>query len=176
MSLFANINTAASKLGLRFLVIGAHAVIEHGFQRGTEDADVLVCKDDRARWLEAAADLGYRLRHDGDTFLQFEPQVPLQWNLDLMLVPAATFERLLAAAKPAQLEGAAVLVPSLEHLLALKIHALKHGKGLRVLKDTTDIVQLLTANRIDPRSSWLQSLFDKHGTPEIYERIVKLIS
>jgi hypothetical protein len=77
--------------------------------------------------------------------------------VDLMLVPADTFARLLDSAKPAQLEGASVVVPSLEHLLSLKIHALKHGQGLRVLKDMTDVAQLLSVNRVDPRADWVRA-------------------
>jgi hypothetical protein len=53
MSLFAKLNEAAAGRGLAFLVIGGHAVIAHGFQRGTEDADILACKDERALWLQA---------------------------------------------------------------------------------------------------------------------------
>lgn len=175
MSFFARFNEAAARNQLRFLVIGAHAVIEHGFQRGTEDADILVCKEDRASWLDVVAGLGYRLRHDGGAFLQFESKDPAQWNLDLMLVPSSTFQPMLAAALPANVEGTAVAVPGFEHLLALKIHALKHGKGLRVLKDTTDVAQLLAAKKIDPKSPWLRALFEKHGNTEIYERVIRLL-
>ncbi len=81
-----------------------------------------------------------------------------------MMVPAETFGRLLATAKPATLEGVAVVVPSLEYLLALKIHALKHGRGLRALKDMTDVAQLLYVNRIDLESAWLRELFKKPVT------------
>jgi len=176
MSLFAQLNQHAAQRGLRFLVIGGHAVIEHGFQRGTEDADILVSKEHRAAWLELVPALGYRLLHDGGTFLQFEPAEVGSWDLDLMLVPEGVFERLLAASQSARMEGAAVVVPSLEHLLALKVHALKNGKGLRVLKDLTDVAQLISVNRVDPQSPWLRAVFEKHGDQEIYERVRKLIA
>ena len=65
MSLFRQLNEAAARHGLRFLVIGGHAVIEHGYQRGTEDADILVCKDDRERWRQIVQQLGYKLFYDG---------------------------------------------------------------------------------------------------------------
>ena len=139
---------------MRFLVIGGHAVIEHGFRRGTEDADILISRNDRDAWTKIVTDLGYKMIRDGGAFMQFESPEPAQWDPDLMLVPAVTFGRLLATAKPATLEDAAVVVPSLAHLLALKIHALKHGRGLRTLKDMTDVAQLLSVNRIDPNSAW----------------------
>ena len=175
-SLFEQLNREAATKGLRFLVIGGHAVMEHGFQRGTEDADILVSKDDRILWMEIPGRLGYTLFRDGGTFLQFEPADSSQWDLDVMLVPAGVFERLQASAKAAKLEGAAVVVPSLEHLLALKVHAMKHGKGLRALKDTTDVAQLLSVNRIDPKAAWLRQLFEKHGDLKLYERVVQLLT
>lgn len=176
MSLFAQLNQEAARRGLRFIVIGAHAVIEHGFQRGTEDADILVSKNHRAAWIESVTSLGYRVLYDGGTFLQFEPVAEGNWDLDLMLVPEGVFERLMAASQPARMEGAAVVVPSLEHLLALKVHALKNGRGLRVLKDLTDVAQLISVNRVDPQSPWLRAVFEKHGNQEIYERVRKLLA
>ena len=176
MSLFEQLKSAAAPTGLHFLVIGGHAVIEHGFQRGTEDADILISRDDRDAWTKIIPSLGYKVIRDGGAFLQFESPDPSQWDLDLMMVPAETFGRLLAAAKPATLEGVALVVPSLSHLLALKIHALKHGRGLRALKDMTDVAQLLSVNRIDPKAAWLRELFEKHGDMELYERVIRLLS
>ena len=174
MSLFNRLNEAAMQAGLRFIVIGGHAVISHGYQRGTEDADILVDKEDRARWRALVEGLGYRFRHDGGAFLQFTSPDAAWWDLDLMLVPAATFQELLRDAGPAQVEGAAVVVPSLQHLLALKLHALKHARGLRVLKDMDDVAHLLLDNGVDVRAEWVRQLFEKHGTPELYERILRL--
>jgi predicted nucleotidyltransferase len=176
MSLFEQLSQEAAKSGVRFVVIGGHAVIEHGFQRGTEDADILIRKEDRGVWCEIVHTLGYKMFRDGGNFIQFESNQPDQWDLDVMLVPQPTFDRLIAAAQTATLEGAAVMVPSLEHLLALKVHALKHGHGLRVLKDTTDVAELLLVNRVDPKSAWFRALFEKHGDMQIYERVIKLLT
>src|SRR5438093_3741021 len=99
MSLFEQLDREATRAGLRFLVIGGHAVIEHGFQRGTEDTDLLVCKDDRLGWIEVLTGVGFSVYHDGGPFLQFKPADSTEWNLDLMLVPSETFERFVASAK-----------------------------------------------------------------------------
>jgi len=176
VSVFAQLNHAAAAQGLTFLVIGGHAVIEHGFQRGTQDVDILVCKNDRTRWLRLAEGLGYGVFHDGGSFVQFEASDASQWNLDVMFVAAETFERIRAAAQPAELEGVSVSLPSLEHLLSLKVHALKHGHGLRVLKDMTDVAELLLVNRVDPRAPWVRALFERYGDLETYERIVQLLT
>lgn len=175
MSVLAKLNEAAATRGLAFLVIGGHAVIEHGFQRGTQDVDILAGKEDRSRWLELAQTLGYRVFHDGGTFLQLSASDPSEWDLDVMFVGAATFARLRAEARPASMGGATVSVPSLEHLISLKVHALKHGRGLRVLKDLTDVAQLLAANGVDPSVPWVRELFEKHGDKASYERVLKLL-
>jgi len=129
VSLFEQLNRAAAPTRLRFLVIAGHAVIEHGFQRGTEDADILISRDDRHVWMKIVTDLGYKMIRDGGAFMQFESPEPSQWDLDLMMVAAETFGRFLATAKPATLEGVAIVVPSLAHLLALKIHASSTAEG-----------------------------------------------
>jgi predicted nucleotidyltransferase len=179
MTLFQKLNERAQSRGVGFLVIGGHAVIEHGYQRGTEDADILISKSDRAAWQEIVVSCGYTFVHDGGAFLQFKPDGSDGvdcWDLDLMLVSATVFMRLLAAAEPARIEGAAVSIPSLEHLIALKAHALKNGKGLRVLKDMTDVAELLKFRRVDPNSVWLKNVFEKYGNAESYERIIKLLA
>ena len=174
MSIFQQLNEAAAAKGLRFIVIGGHAVISHGYQRATEDIDILVDKDDRLHWKVLVEELGYRLGNDGGTFLQFNPTDETHWDLDIMLVPGETFRRLFDEARSVQIEASSVRFPSLEYLLALKIHALRNSTGLRVLKDSDDVAQLLVANQVDPRSDWVRTLFHKHGTLELHERIIKL--
>jgi hypothetical protein len=176
MALFQKLDEAARSQGLKFLVIGGHAVIQHGFHRGTEDADILVSKSKRAEWIGCVESLGYRLLHDGGTFLQFDPSDETEWELDLMLVPEDVFALLFASSQTAVLEGATISVPSLEHLIALKVHALKNSRGLRALKDITDIAQLLKLNGVEGRAEWVRRIFEKHGTTELHEKVIKLVS
>jgi len=71
------------------------------------------------------------------------------WPLDLMFVSYSTFTKMWAAAVPIKLVGAPVKIPSLDHLLALKLHALRNSNQRRELKDMVDSVYLIEANRID---------------------------
>jgi predicted nucleotidyltransferase len=77
-----------------------------------------------------------------------------------------------AAAKEVQIEDLSFLVPCLDHLLALKLHALKHGPSRRGYKDLMDVLSLVDANRIDVRSDKFRSLCHKYGDAKIYERIL----
>lgn len=173
MPLFDQLSREAAKRRLDFLVIGAHAVICHGYVRATDDADILVNKEKRPQWEEMLRDLGYKVLHDGGTFLQFEAADEAGWDLDLMLVPAETFGRMMGEARVVRLDGVSVHIPSLEHVFALKIHALKHGRGLRRLKDMDDVIRLALANGVDVRSESFRRLFVKHGDLEVYEQVLK---
>ena len=88
--------------GLRFIVIGGHAVISHGDQRGTEDADILVDKEDRARWRALVEGLGYRFRHNGGAFLQFTSPDAAWWVRQLFEKHGTPelYERILRLAAP----------------------------------------------------------------------------
>lgn len=176
MNLFEELSDKAGPLRLRFLVIGGHAVNFHGFQRGTEDADILISRSDVNAWRELIPGMGFRLVHEQETFLQFRPHDAAEWDLDLMIVPAETFERLFAAAETDGPDDRSVRYVSFEHLIALKAHALKHGEGLRSLKDLTDVATLLKLRNVSPEAEWLRAVFQRNGTPEMHERIRKLVT
>jgi predicted nucleotidyltransferase len=174
MEVFAQLANKAGDKGLQFLLIGGHAVAHHHYPRTTEDTDILVCKDDRDAWLQLTEEIGLKLFNDGGNFLQFSPPESSGWRLDLMLVNASTFAKMTGESKTNTLEGQEVRMPSLDHLIALKLHALKHAVGIRVLKDMDDVANLITNNRIDVKSSEFRELVLKHGTPELYEKLSSL--
>jgi predicted nucleotidyltransferase len=91
-----------------------------------------------------------------------------------MLVNASTFAKMVYEAETDTLEGQIVKLPSLDHLLALKLHALKNARGIRVLKDMDDVANLITNNRIDVRSTQFRELVLKYGTAELYEKLSSL--
>jgi predicted nucleotidyltransferase len=171
MGLFQQIATAGSREGLRFLVIGGLAVVHYGYSRDTADLDLLIRRDDRERWLRVFLELGYTVDQDRDVFVQLSPPQAGAWPVDLMLVRDPTFNDMLAAAVPVNMFGAEVLVPALEHLLALKVHALKHGHLGRHLKDYLDVENLIRINHLDLNSDPMRRLFEKHGTLELYEKL-----
>lgn len=156
-----------------FLLIGGHAVAAHGFSRHTYDLDLLIDKNSRQIWTHALSLLGYSQFHDGGAFLQFTPPagaVPL----DLMLVGNPTFTAMLAAARDINWGGAVVKIPSLDHLLALKLHALKSAPSHRRIKDMHDILSLIEINKMDMRTEKFRQLCEKYANLEVYEKIVRI--
>jgi len=176
MGLFQQISSEGKKRELQFLVIGGLAVNVHGYTRDTADLDLLIQQEARDVWLRFFLELGYTVYQDKGVFIQLTPPKDGAWPVDLMLVRGPTFQPMLAAGVKTEMYGANVMVPTLEHLLALKLHALKHGHIGRFLKDYLDVENLIRINRIDLHAENIRQLFEKHGTVELYEKVSRTIA
>jgi hypothetical protein len=162
---------ACAKITQRpFLVIGGHAVIAHGYSRNTVDLDLLVRKADRTIWVEAVAAMGYRSFHSHENFEQFR-SADRDIDLDLMFVSEATFEGILVASKETSFGSIAARIPSLQHLIALKLHVLKQGLEHRMLGDLDDVIQLILVNAADLDQAEWKQVFEKYGNEELYEKV-----
>ncbi len=93
-----------------------------------------------------------------------------------MLVNTQTFEPMMDSAREVEMFGAKVMIPSVEHLLALKIHALKYTRAHRFLKDFMDVEGMIRISGLDPRSEKVRQLFLKYGTLDLYEKTVRACS
>jgi len=92
-------------------------------------------------------------------------------KVDLMFVSEEVFAQLKQAAGETEIEGTRVKVVALLHLIALKCHALQHGKSIRRLKDMDDLIQLILINRLDLNEPELRATILKHGNLEMYEKL-----
>lgn len=158
---------------LRFVVIGGLAVNAHGYSRTTGDVDLLVAREESQSWTEILSALGYAIHGAGEAFIQMSPPLGGMWPVDLMLVSRATFEAFWATVREAEVRGLRLAVPSLQHLLALKLHALKHGLPHRESKDLNDLIHLVHFNKLDVEELGFRQLVEKYGTSETYERLRK---
>lgn len=170
---FKKFTEQASARGLRFLLIGGYAVSAHGYSRKTFDVDFLVCRDDSEAWRELLLALDYRCAHEQTAFMQFESASPNAPPLDLMRVSRETFETLFAASDIRSLAGTETRVPSLWHLIALKLHAARDAAPHRRYKDLIDIFYLVDANQVDVLSASFRELCEQYGTSELYEEILR---
>jgi predicted nucleotidyltransferase len=92
-----------------------------------------------------------------------------------MLVNAATFGKMLADSISAQLGAATVPVVSLNHLLALKLFALKQKQSHRAVKDMDDLLNLILKNGVDVRSAAFREMAEKYGDANLYDKICQAI-
>lgn len=176
MSFLATIDQEAANKKLRYLVIGGLAVNFYGFSRDTSDLDFFISQNDRSEWMNLLEKFEYKNFHDGGSFIQYQAPDKNAWPVDLMLVQEKTFAPILEACVDADFFGVKSRVPSLEHLIALKLHALKNTRMQRFLKDFLDVENLIRINRLDIKSKTIRQLFDKYGTTDLYEKISRSLA
>ncbi len=158
---------------LRFLVIGGYAVFVHGHSRFTNDFDIMVRRVDGETWIQRIEAAGMTLIARNDTFVQFS-QADGE-GLDLMFSSEATFEGLWKSSIEESFDGSTARLPSLDHLLALKLHALKYTSPNRTAKDMEDIEVLVQKNDIPIESDRYRELFLKYGNQHIYDTIKRIL-
>jgi predicted nucleotidyltransferase len=176
VSFFATIDQAATAKKLRYLVIGGLAVNFYGYMRDTSDLDFFISQNDQSEWKNLLAGFGYKDFNDGGNFIQYQAPDKNAWPVDLMLVQEKTFAPILGACVAADLFGVKTRVPSLEHLIALKLHVLKNTRMQRFLKDYLDVEYLIRINQLDIGSKTIRALFEKYGTPDLYEKISRSLA
>lgn len=158
---------------LRFLIIGGWAVGAHGYTRSTFDVDFMVRQVDRDAWMQRAVATGLSLFQESKTFAQFTQQDAD--GFDLMFVDAQVFNRIWDASERRSFEGLTARIPCLDHLLALKLHALKQSLAHRTAKDADDVEILLRNHQINLSDPHYRELFLKYGTQELYDTFVRLL-
>ncbi len=161
----------AEQLGLPFLLIGGHAVNQYAEPRSTLDIDLLIRSQDRAAWSKLVTAEGFRLLHDGGSFLQFDPPYGTNWRLDFMLVNEATYQKLRAQAVEVSALGLTIGVPAAHHIIALKLHALAHGTLERREKDLLDVINILRAQKLSLDVEPMPEILERYGSRTIVDEI-----
>jgi len=159
--------------GIDFILCGGHAVNAYQVIRKTGDVDVVVRERDLRRWRDGLVALGYAVFHEDPAFLQLSPPTAAEWPLDLLVVDDATFETMQREARPFTFGAVSCLIPSVEHLIAMKLHALRFSGEQRVRKDGIDVVELAEANGIDLLGEVFRGLCKRFGDARVYERILQ---
>lgn len=160
--------------GLDFLVCGGHAVNAYRVIRKTGDLDLVVRERDVVRWRTILVGLGFAVFHEDGAFVQLSPPTTAGWPVDLLVVDDETLATMKGAARSVTFEGTPCLVPSIRHLIAMKLHALRFSGEARTLKDAVDVVELAAANGIDLRGEEFRALCDRFADTRVYERILQL--
>jgi predicted nucleotidyltransferase len=112
-----------------------------------------------------------KVYREAPAFTQFDPPPGVRLPVDLMFVADEVFDQMRADAEPASVGGVSFGVVSLLHLIALKCHAIRHGKPIRCVKDTEDLIQLVSINHLDLNEPELRATILRHGDQELYEKL-----
>jgi hypothetical protein len=163
---------AAQAEGRSFVMIGGHAVNAHGYERTTIDLDFLVLGTDQASWKSLMARIGYKSIHETKAFIQFAPEAGGPIRIDLMTVEESTFGKLLQASEKKFYGNRHILVASILHLVALKLHACRTWDRAVQGKDYYDILNLIRIHRLDTNSEEFQEILNRYATESIRERLL----
>ena len=83
-----------------------------------------------------------------ELFSRFTDKNKRMMDLDLIFLEENTFKKILEESKTIKIAGMNINVPSLNHLIALKLHAIKNNEKDRILKDLPDVLKLINTNKI----------------------------
>jgi hypothetical protein len=158
-----------------YLLVGGVALNAYGYARFTDDVDLLMDE----RFSEKARAIlrghGYSEQHHGSLFSRMIPENPALQIVDLMYTDTATFQKMSAAGQAVGEGRTTQRIPSAEHLMAMKIHALRHGRESRRSKDAQDVIELARLQKIDLRTESFRELCLKFGDTEVYSYLMNLI-
>jgi len=159
-----------------FILVGGLALHFHYYDRLTTDIDFMIAESDFEQIKPHLESLGYKLFAKEDAFARFDGSTKNLMNLDLLFVDQETFDAIRNEGKEIELRKTKLTVPSLYHLIALKLHAIKSNPKFREMKDYPDIVELIHHNNIDINDPAFQKVLLKYGSKETYDKIVSFFS
>lgn len=139
--------SALARRRIRCVVVGGVAIAAHGVSRGTQDLDFAVASADGDSAVETLESLGYEtVRRTAGFSNHLRGRTE---RVDLLYVEGATAEAIFDRAAPQSLfDSEPVLVVHPEHLVAMKLFALKQNPA-RVGIDLEDVRALLLRGAVD---------------------------
>ncbi|MCC7300634.1 MAG: nucleotidyl transferase AbiEii/AbiGii toxin family protein [Verrucomicrobia bacterium] len=166
---FDTIGRKIPEAGVRFLLIGGHAVNHYGYTRATMDVDFMIAAEDVPTIRKVMKTAGFSNVSEGKTVIFFSnPESPLR--IDFLPVDSNTMQQLLKGSVKINYGGADLSVPCLNDLLAMKLFALKNGSSMRRDRDFYDVVQLVIANGLDTETD-LKPLCERFATATLFKEL-----
>jgi hypothetical protein len=159
--------------GERVAVVGGMGLRGHGVNRATLDLD-LVC---RAAFQAALVGFlqanGFETLHRSAAFSNHLHRSKQQGRLDVVYVDEATAQQLFDGSRPIlQLGSRRALVPRAEHLIAMKVQAIRNDRR-RELQDLADVQALL--RQVDVDRDEVRRYFVRAGLQEHYDALLRTL-
>ncbi len=174
-SVFHLISEITTQKGVPCVLIGGFAVNYYKVSRNTQDMDFLITREDFDKIWGALSEAGYKQSWVQENFVLLENTQLLLRKVDFMFVDPSTLDKIMNEAQSITLAGQKFMVPSLNHLIALKLHSIKYNPKLRLLTDFPDIVGLIRKNNVSVESDDFKKLCLKFGTEDLYRKILETV-
>ena len=174
-SVFHLISDLTEKEGVSCILIGGFAVNYYKVSRQTADIDFLIMKEDFEKIIGFLEKAGYKRGLAQENFAQLKSTQISLMDMDFMFVDKDTLTKILKESQEVKIARQKFHVPSLEHLIALKMHSIKYNPKLRLTRDLPDIINLIKINNVNFKDKKFKTLCQKFGTDEIYGRILEAL-
>ncbi len=159
--------------GVPFLLIGGLAVNCYKQEkRVTIDVDFLTTEENFDKVLSQLEKKRCRQISRNKLFAKMRTSES-PFDVDVVFVDPESFQGLFEEAREFEIKGIKFKIPSLEHLIALKLHAAKQDLVGRDYRDLSDILALMRENRMDPRTPQFLDLCLKFGNESLYQMILQ---
>ena len=106
-----------------------------------------------------------------ENFAQLQNNHLSLMDVDFMFVDHDTISKIIKEGERLKIAGQTFIVPSLYHLIALKLHSIKYNPKIRITKDLPDIINLIRINDINIKDKEFKEVCLKYGTADIYDKI-----
>ncbi len=174
-SVFHLVSELTQKEGVSCILIGGFAVNHYKVTRQTADVDFLITKEDFDKISGFLEKAGYKPTLTQESFTQLKSGGLPLLDIDFMFVNQETFLKIKSEGEQLKIAGQKFIVPSLNHLIALKLHSIKHNLKIRLTRDLPDIVNLIRINKVDIKDREFKELCLKYGTEEIYHKLLETL-
>ncbi|MFC1643512.1 nucleotidyltransferase [Chlamydiota bacterium] len=161
------------KANIAYVLVGGFSLGAYGVMRQTMDVDFIINEKDLSCAKKILEKTGYKEYMTHDIFSRFTHDNVEMMDVDLLLIEEITLNKILEKCKNILISNKEIPVPCLNHLIALKLHAIKNNEKDRIMKDLPDIVSLIRENKIDVKTEEFKELSCKFGNREIYEKLLK---
>jgi hypothetical protein len=147
--------------GFPYALVGGLGLHAYGNSRATFDLDLVTRSEAQEPLVRALEELGYETVHRSNGYSNHSHPDPEWGDIDVVYVDPETARRLFpACARTLKLGEREVPVPSAEHLIAMKVQALRNDPS-RELQDLADIQYLLGLPDTTPEA--VRGYFEKAG-------------
>jgi len=172
-NVFQLVAAVCREAGVSCVLVGGFAVNYYKVTRQTADVDFLIAKEDFEKIVPSLKGEGYKMDFAQDVFARLKGNRLYLMDLDFMFVDRKTLIEIIAHGRRISVAGQKLIVPCLNHLIALKLHSIKHNPRMRESKDLPDIINLARINEVNIKSSEFRALCLKYGTGQLYRKIIK---
>jgi len=166
-------SAASEENAVSCILIGGFAINYYKVTRQTIDVDFLITKEDFKKIFPSLEKEGYKKDYSQEVFTRLRANSSYLMDLDFMFVDKDTLDKIISEGKKITIAKQEFIVPSIEHLIALKLHSIKNNPDIRKNKDLPDIVNLIKVNKVNVKNEEFRKMCLKYGNAELYNDILK---